>query len=182
VKFNVINLVKYESLYNEGMRPIVWSQKKFTETGLTWHRDGADVHYYANRHGHGRTTFSLTFKYTFESRDDTVYFAYCYPYTYSDLTSFLGSLKDAYPSILRVDTLCHTLAGNPCPMLTITANLPTYKSWETEQQEYGLSENARRFLRNKNLKNRSDQDHRGKKVVVLTARVHPGETNASFMM
>uniref|UniRef100_A0A3B3SWJ5 tubulin-glutamate carboxypeptidase n=1 Tax=Paramormyrops kingsleyae TaxID=1676925 RepID=A0A3B3SWJ5_9TELE len=53
--------------------------------------------------------------------------------------------------------LCNTLAGNPCPLVTITA-CPPSRRWNDLQQ----------------LRNRP--------YVVLTARVHPGESNASWVM
>ena len=36
-----------------------------------------------------KTYYTLTFTYDFEYDDDTVFFAYCYPYTYSDLVEDL---------------------------------------------------------------------------------------------
>ena len=81
---------------------------------------------------------------------------------------------------MRIDPLCKTLSGNVCPMITITDNLRTYKSWETELNERQISENARRFIRNKASK--KPNEHNDKKAVIITARVHPGESNASFVM
>ena len=79
VKFNILNLIKYESLYNEGMKPVVWSRTKFDKAGLGWHVDCFDIRYFANDMKH----FTLTFTYNFAYPNDTVYFAYCYPYTHT---------------------------------------------------------------------------------------------------
>jgi len=76
-----VNLVKYESLYNEGMKPMIWSKAKNTTRDLEWHSDGYAISYYENK----STYFTLTFMYDFEHAFDKVYFAYCYTYTYSDL-------------------------------------------------------------------------------------------------
>jgi len=86
---------------------------------------------------------------------DTLYFAHCYPYTYSDLEAYLLELKQrpGIDAICRGRTLCKTLAGNVCHLLTIT--------------NYGSTSHAAMTAR---------------KGVVISARVHPGESNASWMM
>jgi murein tripeptide amidase MpaA len=71
------------------------------------------------------------------------------------------------------------LAGNECPIITITSNIDSYKTDEEEKHEYKVSAAARRFIR---IKKKVPEPHRGKKAIVVTARVHPGESNSSFMM
>ena len=80
-----------------------------------------------------------------------VYFAYCYPYTYTQLDSFLISLN-SYKDILRFDQIGKTLEGNSLHMLIIT-----------------------------NF-NDSFDDLANKKAVILTSRVHPGESNGSYVI
>jgi murein tripeptide amidase MpaA len=82
-----------------------------------------------------------------------VYFAHCYPYTYSDLCRFVSKTctfqnKDK----VRKTVLCKSLAGNDVDMLIVTnfASIP---------EEIAV-----------------------RKAVILTSRVHPGESNASYMM
>ena len=123
-----------------------------------WHRGGFNISYYANGirkcSKSTKTYYTLTSSYEYEHDDDTVYFAYCYPYTYSNLLEELNEAEQHPERSLFTyrRTLCYTLAGNRCDYLTIT----------------NRSENAEQAKR--------------KKGVVITARVHPGESVGSFMM
>ena len=45
VTFNIINLLKVDSLYNEGMKPCVYSKRLEEEMGTKWHRGGYDISY-----------------------------------------------------------------------------------------------------------------------------------------
>lgn len=124
--------------------------------------------------------YILTFTVRFEYSSDKAYFAYCFPYTFTDMQRHLSSLMtsptpncviqreavrcavgpcrgvafrhDLALAVLRLQ-LCTTLAGNQCDLLTIH-----------DGQQPGTPPIPRR------------------KVVVLSARVHPGESNASWIM
>jgi len=52
-----------------------------------WTRYGTNVRYYRNNlcSRDGRNFYSLTWQCEFPHKDDTCYFAHCYPYTYTDL-------------------------------------------------------------------------------------------------
>jgi hypothetical protein len=47
--------------------------------------------------GRSRYFYTLTFTYDFQHEDDSVFFAYCYPYTYSELTEELTALERDAP-------------------------------------------------------------------------------------
>jgi hypothetical protein len=71
---------------------------------------------------YGRLYYTLTFTITFEYDNDTVFFANCHPYTYTDLVEDLDKLTVGYRGeFVSRNTLCRTLAGNKCDYVTITA-------------------------------------------------------------
>jgi hypothetical protein len=45
-KFNIINLVKPESSYNEGMKPLLYSVRAAKDEQIGWARDGMNICYY----------------------------------------------------------------------------------------------------------------------------------------
>eukprot|EP00035_Acanthoeca_spectabilis_P015495 m.309963 g.309963 ORF g.309963 m.309963 type:complete len:1236 (+) comp16372_c1_seq2:240-3947(+) len=158
-RFNIVNLEKANSQYNFGMQPVMYSERGAEEDGLGWHRVGAKVGYLKNslRRDHPKksTLFTATFTITFKHPGDTCYLAYHYPFTYSDCQSHLAGLTRKWPSRVRRDLLCRTLGGNRCDLLTITS------STAADEQSHPVAD---------------------RKYIVLTSRVHPGESNASWMM
>jgi cytosolic carboxypeptidase protein 2/3 len=103
VKFNLLNMIKSKSLYNEGMKVLSYSERaqelaeKDEEKG--WSRGGEDMSYYQNNYRREHQTnfqrcyYTFTFTHTFEHDDDKVYFSYSQPYTYSDLTEDLCEIQ-----------------------------------------------------------------------------------------
>ncbi|KAK3735677.1 hypothetical protein QZH41_011997 [Actinostola sp. cb2023] len=156
-KFNIVNLLKRDSLYNYGMKPLLYSQKLADHDQTGWKRAGHSISYSKNvssKHplmAKDLTYFVLSFQMEFAHSGDVCYLAHCYPYSYSDLELYLRTLVDSPTTSqhVRKEFLCKTLAGNKCHMLTITS------SQVPDNKKLG---------------------------VVISARVHPGETNASWMM
>ncbi|MGH0143939.1 UNVERIFIED_CONTAM: hypothetical protein FKN15_011940, partial [Acipenser sinensis] len=154
-RFTITNLLKMSSLYAEGQRPLLYSQKEAESQGVGWHRVGEEVRYYRNgRQQSGHSCYSLTWTCTFPHDKDTCYFAHCYPYTYSNLREYLSRISQdpVCSSFCKIRTLCLSLAGNLVPILTVTS------------PSLGNQMGGR------------------KPAVVLTARIHPGETNSSWVM
>ncbi|KAF6257038.1 flagellar/basal body protein, partial [Scenedesmus sp. NREL 46B-D3] len=154
--FNIINLQKPDSLYNMGMLPLLHSEQQMLRQGIGWVRAGSNVYYGPNsiKRGKQQSNFTLTFTMEFPHEHDTVHLAHCYPYSYSDLQNHLYMLlKEPSSSlVLQRSCLASSLAGNAVDVLTITA--PEGCGTPLSQRQ----------------------------GVVLSARVHPGETNASWMM
>ncbi|XP_066500022.1 cytosolic carboxypeptidase 1 isoform X2 [Hoplias malabaricus] len=167
-RFNIINCEKSNSQFNYGMQVLMYSVQDAISGSPRWVRTGYDICYYKNHFSRssiaaggqkGKSYYTMTFTVTFRHKDDVCYFAYHYPYTYSTLKMHLQKLSGLRtPQIYyRQDQLCETLGGNGCPLLTITA-----------------------------MPESTSNDHicqfRNRPVVFLSARVHPGETNASWVM
>ncbi|XP_075972430.1 nna1 carboxypeptidase isoform X3 [Anticarsia gemmatalis] len=158
-RFSIVNLSKAESLYNEGMRPLLYSTKDAQLHSIGWRRCGDNIAYYKNdstcEEEEQFPSYTLTFNIEFPHTDDAVYIAHCYPYTYSDLQEYLSKLQ-SHPvksTYAKLRLLCRTLAGNNVYYLTVTAP-----------------------------PNPNEMEQRKKKAVVITARVHPGESPSSWMM
>ncbi|XP_077325303.1 cytosolic carboxypeptidase 3 isoform X3 [Lithobates pipiens] len=154
-RFTIINFMKPTSLYNHGMRPLMYSEKEATTRQRGWQRIGDEIKYYKNNLGQGgQSYYSLSWTFRFPHSRDVCYFAHCYPYTYSNLQDYLaGIASDPERSkYCKMRVLCHSLAGNIVYVLTITSPSPAAKGCKK------------------------------KKAVILTARVHPGETNSSWVM
>lgn len=71
------------------------------------------------RYGFERKAFQLQFKYNFRQKNQTVYFAYSIPYSYSRLHKTISQLTAAHRCIEH-SKLTETLGGLDVPLLTIT--------------------------------------------------------------
>uniref|UniRef100_A0A1I8HWY9 Zinc carboxypeptidase n=1 Tax=Macrostomum lignano TaxID=282301 RepID=A0A1I8HWY9_9PLAT len=159
--------VSSASLYNEGLRPLMYSCRAAKLRGAGWRRCGSGIKYfksnqrYTAANGSEKFYYSLTWQTRFEFPDDTVYFAHCYPYTYSDLLDYLQSLQadPVVSGFCKQRVLCRSLAGNAVHLLTIGTPEEPPKGGAKPQQQQSR-----------------------KPVILVTSRVHPGESNASWMM
>ncbi|KPI86862.1 zinc carboxypeptidase putative metallo-peptidase Clan MC Family M14 [Leptomonas seymouri] len=111
-----------------------------------------------------RNYFTVTFSVTMPSEGSgRVYLANCFPYSYTELRQHVSWLaaqtQHSTTNALRVQSLCVTPGGLEVPLLTVTA-LHRRDSGEP----YTVEEIRRR------------------PIALLVARVHPGETNASWVM
>jgi len=89
----------------------------------------------------------------FPHDDDEVYVAHCYPYTYSDCCRLLKQLcVNEHKDRIRKTQLTKTIAGNDVEMVIIT-------NFQSRQEQIAM-----------------------RRAIIITSRVHPGESNASFMV
>lgn len=159
-RFNIVNMKKPGSLFNEGMRPVMYSTFLARTQGAGWFRAGRNVAYATNKFeqmGRKRRRHcyrTLMFTLPFSQPGDTCLVSMSYPYTVTDHVQHLESLfqRKCAKACLRRSTLCRTVWGKECDLITISDRRCTEEEWKSRP------------------------------VVVLSARVHPGEVGASWMM
>ncbi|XP_023592901.1 cytosolic carboxypeptidase 3 [Trichechus manatus latirostris] len=153
-RFTIVNFTKPASLYNRGMRPLFYSEKEAKTHNIGWKRIGDQIKYYKNNLGQaGHHYFSLTWTFQFPHDKDTCYFAHCYPYTYTNLQDYLSGINN------------DPVRSKFCKIRVLCHTL-------ARNMVYVLTITTP-------LKN---TEPRKRKAVILTARVHPGETNSSWIM
>lgn len=66
--------------------------------------------------------YSLNFSVKFPYDHDTIYIAHCYPYTYSQLQTFLTEVENdpKRKHLIQRKTVCQTIAGNNCDYVIIS--------------------------------------------------------------
>lgn len=190
ITFKIVNMRKKDVLFQAGMKPAVYSLQLEGHQGIRWHRDCSSVSYTENisNRASSHKSFTLSFTYNFKYENDKVYFAYAVPYTYSDLQDYISLLTTCYSDILRVDSICESLAGNSCQVITITENIEDYISFASEQKIWNSTGNNRKKVAGKVVKDArrsegfNEDRHKNKIGIVLMGRVHSGETVSSFMI
>lgn len=168
-RFNIVNCEKLNSQFNFGMKPVMFSVTDAMDGKPYWFRTGTSICYYKNHFTRsaqatggvkGKTYYTATFTVTFKHDKDICYLAYHFPYTYTTLQTHLTLWEqylDQTQIFFRRQTLCSTITGNKVPVLTITA------------QPKSLSKD---FV----------DDLRSRPYIFLSGRVHPGESNSSWVM
>ncbi|XP_050422743.1 cytosolic carboxypeptidase-like protein 5 [Adelges cooleyi] len=186
VRLNLISSNKQSKMYSQGMAPVCKvdmgksdkSNTKFSKA--SWSRI-KEIPIYQVNNNH---EFVLSFSHrSLENPDATTYYAFTYPYTYTDLCTSLNFYEKQFPlpSDLKErnekdiyfhrETIVKSLEDRSVDLVTITSFKGA--SEERECRLFGLfpDENKPRPYVFKN-----------KKVIIMSARVHPGETPSSFVM
>lgn len=160
--FNIINFVKVNSQFNYGLQPVFFSVLDYIINCIGWRKSGEKIIYHGNEFVDKHTQKqlrTLSFSIKFPYSDDNCYIAYHYPYTYSKLMMNSACLLSANKSVIyaRCDRLCVTVNNeNDVPLITITSS-------EDREGSAAVSFHKR-------------------PIVFLTSRVHPCESNASWIM
>ena len=84
------------------MKVLIYSEKLAAEKDIGWQRGCHNISYYQNgikkdtqkQTKYPKSYYTLTFSYEFQYDDDTVFFAYSYPYTYSDMIEDLTKISN----------------------------------------------------------------------------------------
>ncbi|XP_023951838.2 cytosolic carboxypeptidase 1 isoform X2 [Bicyclus anynana] len=157
--FNIVNCEKSDSQFNFGMKPVMYSVKEAVLGRPGWVRAGSDICYYRNSYHYAgqknnKCYLTVTFNIEFPHSNDVCYLAYHFPFTYSMMMTRIWQWSTQMPpgAYLRAEPLCYSLNNNEVPLLTISAE-------DTPANPIVDRE-----------------------IIFLTARVHPGESNASWVM
>ncbi|NWI67410.1 CBPC5 protein, partial [Todus mexicanus] len=130
------------------------------------------------------TQFVLSFVHRFlEHRGATTYFAFCYPFSYSECQEMLAQLDGRFQECRHMspsspldsvyyhrELLCHSLDKLRVDLLTVTSCHGMLEKREPRLDKLfpdTTTPRPRRFA--------------GKRVFFLSSRVHPGETPSSFV-
>ncbi|GFS80939.1 hypothetical protein NPIL_62511 [Nephila pilipes] len=178
IKINVMNLNRQGKLYFHGMKPVF----KIVPSKEGWKRIPGKVDFRCAQDGN----FIISFCHTLPSEQDSVtYFAFTYPFSYSEYQTMLDDIDNKIGSSLYIsknnkppdnavyycrELLCHSLGGNKIELLTISS----CKGLTMEREEKlpdlfpEVSKPRCHIFKNK-------------KIVFISSRVHPGETPSSFV-
>jgi hypothetical protein len=151
-KFNIINCQKPDTLFSKGLKVLCFSSVK-----KIWNRHTRLNYYFSNGlNVEEKKLYNLTFTYdlNYNFTEENLYFAYCFPYTYTNLQNYLSSLLNnpilLQKNIIRHEIIGKSLSENNLDMLIIT-------KFDSNFDDIAL-----------------------RPCIVLTGRVHPGESNASY--
>ncbi|OHS96851.1 Clan MC, family M14, Zinc carboxypeptidase-like metallopeptidase [Tritrichomonas foetus] len=143
-QFYITGFHKNKDVLNSGSKVFMYSQKAYQSTGAGWTRSGYNYAYAVTCN---RSTLQFQIRFSYDA--DTVYLSYSLPYTYSHLLKNIFNWSKKSSGIFSSETLCQTVGGRDCPLITITSPLVS-----------------------------NDK----KKIIFITGRVHPGESNSSYVV
>ncbi|XP_012528940.1 cytosolic carboxypeptidase-like protein 5 [Monomorium pharaonis] len=174
VKFNIVNLNKQVKMFSQGMCPVY----RIVPGHLHWERIREKPTYTLDQRG---TDFTLSFLYsTPDNSKATTYFAFTYPFSYTDLQNYLRRIdvRMEKRSITSADDIYYhrecaikSLEDRRLDILTISS----YHNISMEREE----------RLNNMFPEKSEErpfKFRDKKIIFISARVHPGETPSSFVL
>ncbi|XP_039202018.1 cytosolic carboxypeptidase-like protein 5 isoform X3 [Crotalus tigris] len=175
IKIHIVNMNKQTKLYSQGMTPLV----KTVPVKPRWERIRERPSFEM-----AETQFVLSFVHRFlDCRGATTYFAFCYPYSYTECQDMLTQLDAHFAECRHLspssyldaiyyhrELLCYSLDKLRVDLLTITSCHGMQEKREARLEKLFPDKNTPRphcFV--------------GKRVFFLSSRVHPGETPSSFV-
>jgi hypothetical protein len=176
VLFNILGYSKTKSLFRDGMAPVVSTSRR-----PYWERIPPTSAYYYRSPRHDKQ-YVLSFPFCFDRANETYYFAFCFPYTYSYLQQVLFTLEQKALPYVRRECLARSLQARRLDLLTISspANLKLDAAFMAAGGYVGgYTGSAAPAAASAAA---AAAAARQKHVILVTGRVHPGETPASFVM
>ncbi|XP_068792685.1 cytosolic carboxypeptidase-like protein 5 isoform X6 [Struthio camelus] len=175
IKLHILNMNKQSRLYSQGMSPFVRTLPVRPRWERIRERPSFEM---------VETQFVLSFVHRFlEYRGATTYFAFCYPFSYTECQEMLAQLDSRFEECKYMspsspldsvyyhrELLCHSLDKLRVDLLTVTSC-------------HGMLEKREPRLDKLFPDSTTPRPHcfAGKRVFFLSSRVHPGETPSSFV-
>lgn len=144
------------------VNPDVTQRIKFFQTNQNENFDPACIH-------RDRVYHTLSFIYKIKSNNENIFFAYDEPYTYSgNLRDLLLSIRDnpQCTEIMEMTTMCHSLGGVPCKLITITENIHFNLAYFDMLTMYHKKEARDRFMIKDSI-NKMSEENKEKKIAKL---------------
>ncbi|KAK2575459.1 hypothetical protein KPH14_011191 [Odynerus spinipes] len=174
IRLNIVNLNKQVRMFSQGMCPVY----KIIPGQLHWERIREKPTYKLDQTG---SDFTLSFTYqTPENTKAITYFAFTYPFSYTDLQNYLRKIdmRMAKHYATSADDIYYhrecaikSLEGRRLDVLTISSyhNILNVREDRFDNMfPEELEQRPFKFL--------------DKKIIFISARVHPGETPSSFVL
>lgn len=117
-QFYISGFHKAGGVFSSGSRVFFHSHKNAMRNGVGWMRGGNFYCYGVTGSPANKRRASLRFQMQFPFDNDTVYMCYALPYTFSDLSRDCSVW--ARSPLVEMSTLCKTVGGRACPMITVT--------------------------------------------------------------
>ncbi|CAE8597382.1 unnamed protein product, partial [Polarella glacialis] len=136
---------------------------------------------------------AFVFEHRVEAKASTLFFALTFPYPLEDVNDHVDSIKRRMKALGRYahhEHLLHSLGGLPVELLTLTGGtseadsiglgrLPPLAGLDSSGGSVGLGACRGRRRQASRLR---PWHFPGRRAVFISARVHPGETPASFLL
>ena len=163
-------------LFGAGLKPVYRVMSKDGQEIKPWKRIPTKLTF---SYDESEEIFTLKWNFPFTGdKSHLTYFSYTYPYSLSEMSMKLdqleqmGERKNIY---VKRETICYSLEGRPMEMLTISSKerISPYE----EDFEPTLPNLFPECLQESHRCKRFYE----KKTIVISGRVHPGESGASYM-
>ena len=205
VLIHIVNFSKTKSLYRDGMSPLVR-----TASVPTWERiNPKSVFYYKQKdrptkkqddsgrgspgpdggrdspedgEGGRKTPCVLSIVYTFE-RKEAHWFSYSYPFGYTMQQHLLDALERKKLPYVKRELLCRTLQNRRCDVLTIGEDVNVnVNDGDNAREETEAGGPAQGDAPRSPSEKPAESPPTRRSVVMITCRVHPGETPCSHTL
>ncbi|RZC42480.1 cytosolic carboxypeptidase-like protein 5, partial [Asbolus verrucosus] len=171
VRLNLVDLNRQGKMYSQGMAPVF----RMIPGKPHWERiRDKPIHHTID------DVFTLSFKFkTPENVQSITYFAFTYPFSYADLQKLLLNVDLKFQHYMATceddiyytkEVVCRSLCGREVNLLTISSYHGITPEPEARLKNLFPDKTTRRPFK-----------FIGKKVIFISARVHPGETPSTFV-